>query len=524
MLPHKTYHLMKKRKASMQRYLTPLFFATTLAGCMLVGPNYQRPEIEAPNAYMYQPKDVAIEADIEWWKQYGDPVLDQLIIDALSDNKSVMIAAARVEQAAGVLTTQRAPLYPQVGYQGGAGRERFSEQGLPSSGTKNPDYAFQALVGASWELDLWGRIRRQTEAAQANLFATQEARRGVILTLVSAIALNYIELRSLDEQLDVSQRTLATYAEQLRLMELQFQHGRISQMNVEQAKTRYESAAVEIPRINRLIVERENIIAILLGKNPEHIPRGKSISTLSLPQVPPGMPSELLERRPDLLQAEQELIAANAQIGAVKALYYPSISLTALLGGVSKELGMLFAGSARTWSYGGTVTGPIFTAGTIEGQVVQAEAGQKAALLAYQLAIQSAFADVETALVARTELSTQVAAQERLVQALQNYAHFSQLLYEGGREPYSTVLQAEEQLFPAELNLVVVRAQLLSSVVGIYKAMGGGWVQQATDIADQAAGLQLDKVMRLEENAATVPEESLNANPETDKAVDDSAP
>ena len=278
-------------------------------------------------------------------------------------------------------------------------------------------------------------------------------------------------------------------------------------MNVEQAKTRYESAAVEIPKINRSIVERENAISILLGNNPEHIPRGKSISTLTLPEVPPGVPSELLERRPDLLQAEQLLVSANAQIGAAKALYYPSISLTTLLGGVSRDLGMLFAGSARAWSYGGTVTGPIFTAGSIEGQVVQAEAGQKAALLSYQLAIQSAFADVENALVARGELSTQVAAQERLVQALQNYAHLSQLLYEGGREPYSTVLQAEEQLFPAELNLVVVRSQLLASLVGIYKAMGGGWVQQATDMADHAARLRLDKVMRPEKQITDMKDE-----------------
>jgi len=507
----------------MRRYLPALLVTTSLTGCMLLGPNYQRPEIEAPNTYMYQPKDAAVEANIEWWKQYGDPVLDQLIIDALNDNKTVMIAAARVEQAAGVLTTQNATHYPQVGYQGGAARERFSEQGLPSSGAKNPDYAFHALAGASWELDLWGRLRRQTEAAEANLLATQEARRGVILTLVSAVALNYIELRSLDEQLDVAQRTLGSYAESLRLMELQFEHGRVSMLNVEQAKTRYESAAVEIPRLNRLIVERENIIAILIGRNPEHIPRGKSVSTLSLPEVPPGMPSELLERRPDLLQAEQQLIAANAQIGAAKALYYPSISLTALLGGVSKDLGMLFAGSARTWSYGGTVTGPIFTAGSIEGQVVQAEAGQKAALLTYQLAIQSAFADVENALVARTELSTQLAAQERLVKALQNYAHLSQLLYDGGREPYSTVLQAQEQLFPAELNLVVTRAQLLSSLVGIYKAMGGGWVQQATDMADHAARLRLDKVMmQPEEQATDIMVDSPKA--ETDAVVSEPAP
>jgi multidrug efflux system outer membrane protein len=452
----------------------------------MVGPNYEKPVVETPNAYLYEPKDVAAEANIAWWQQYGDPVLDQLITDALAENKSVKIAAARVEQAAGALTTQGSSLYPQVGYQGGAGRQRFSEEGQPSSGIKNPDNTYQILAGVSWELDLWGRIRRLTEAAQANLYATQEARRGVVLSLVSSVAFNYIQLRSLDEQLDISQRTLASYAESLRLMELQFQYGRVSLMNVEQAKTRYQTAAAAIPQIRQQIVERENAISILLGRNPGPIARGKNLSKLALPEVPPGLPSELLEQRPDLLAAEQQLIAANAQIGAAKALYYPSISLTAALGGVSTSLGQLFSGSARVWNYGGIVTGPIFTAGSIEGQVAQAEASHKAILLAYQQSIQNAFADVENALNSRTELAKQVDAQEKLVKAQQNYARLAQLLYDGGYAPYSTVLQAEEQLFPSELNLATIRGQQLASLVNIYKAMGGGWVANATDMADKA--------------------------------------
>lgn len=492
----------------MTRYIPALLASALLAGCM-VGPDYQRPVVETPEAFLYQPKDVAAEADIEWWKRFDDPVLDQLIDDALADNKTVKIAAARVEQAAGALTTQRAPLYPQVGYQGGAGRARFSEEGQPSTGIKNPDNSYQILAGASWELDLWGRIRRLTEAAQANLLATQEARRGVILSLVSSVALNYLELRSLDGQLEISQRTLDNYAESLRLMELQYKYGRVSQMNVEQAKTRYETAAATIPQIKRLIVERENAISILLGKNPQSIPRGKSIFALTLPQVPPGLPSELLERRPDLLVAEQQLVAANAQIGAAKAQYYPTITLTAALGTVSTGLGGLFSGPARVWSYAGAFTGPIFTAGSIEGQVVQAEASQKAALLAYQQAIQNAFADVENSLVARTELTSQLEAQDRLVTARRNYARLAQLLYDGGYEPYSTVLQAEEQLFPSELDLVTVRAGLLASLVNIYKAMGGGWVDTATSMADstQEPGQESSQ----EPSAATAGTESLKA-------------
>jgi multidrug efflux system outer membrane protein len=452
----------------------------------MVGPDYQRPTVEVPETFLYQPNDVAAEADLAWWKRFEDPVLDQLIDEALANNKSVKIAAARVDQAAGALTTTRAAMYPQIGYQGSGARQRFSEEGQPATGLKNPDNSFELLAGASWEIDFWGRIRRQTEAARANLLATEEARRGVILSLVSSMALNYLELRSLDGQLEVAERTLANYGESLRLMELQFKYGRVSLMNVEQARTRFQTAATEIPLLKRLIVERENAISILLGNNPHFIPRGKSIAELTMPEVPPGLPSELLERRPDLRQAEQNLIAANAQIGAAKALYYPSINLTALLGTVSTGLGGLFSGPARVWSYAGTFTGPIFTAGSIEGQVVQAEAGQEAALLAYQQAIQNAFADVENSLNARTELINEVAAQEKLVTAQSNYAHLARVLYDGGYEPYSTVLQAEEQLLPAELKLVQVKAQRLASLVNIYKAMGGGWVDNATSMADQA--------------------------------------
>jgi len=470
----------------MKRKWIALALLAALPGCAVVGPDYQRPEVETPAAYLYQDDKIAAEADLAWWNRFEDPVLDQLISDALANNKNVKIAAARVEQAAGAVQTTRSGLYPQVGYQGSGARQRISEEGKPSSGLKNPDNSFQLALSASWELDLWGRIRRQTEAAQANLFATQQARRGVVLSLVSSVALNYLDLRSLDGQLEVAHRTHASYAESLRLMELQYKFGRVSLMNVEQAKTRVESAAAEIPKLKRAIVERENALSILLGSNPTAIPRGKAIVQMTMPQVPAGLPSELLERRPDLLQAEQELIAANAQIGAAKALYYPDISLTALLGTVSTGLGGLFSGPARAWSYAGSFAGPIFTGGNIEGQVAQAEAGQKAALLTYQQAIQNAFADVETALNARTQLTEQVAAQQRLVASQSNYARLSRILYEGDYEPYSTVLQAEEQLFPAELQLVALRAQQLASLVDIYKAMGGGWVDTAEGMTEPA--------------------------------------
>lgn len=458
-----------------------LFIACgTLAGCM-VGPDYQRPPIDSPKTFLYEPKDVAATADLSWWKRFDDPVLDSLIADALANNRTVRIAAANVEQAAGVVTSVRSPLYPQLSYQGAGTRERFAEGNIVTlpSGISNPTNAFQLLAGASWELDLWGKVRRQTEAAQANLLATEDARKGVILTLVASVATTYLQLRGLDEQLVLAQKTLDSYRESLRLMELRFKYGRVSEMNVEQARARYETAAAQIPRIRRDIALLEDALSILLARNPGPIPRGKSVFALALPEVPPGVPSELLERRPDLLQAEQQMVAANAQIGAAKAQYFPTISLTGVLGTASTDLSNLFKGPARTWNFAGSVVGPIFTGGLIAGQVAQAEAAQKAALLSYEQAVQNAFADVSNALVTRSTLEEQVAAQAKLVAALRGYVRLAQLQFEGGRAPYSTVMQAQEQLFPAELDWAASRAQLCVSLVGIYKAMGGGWVDTA---------------------------------------------
>jgi len=461
-----------------------------LAGCMM-GPDYTKPKVDTPAAYIYEPKQTAETANTQWWKQFGDPVLDNLIADALANNKNVKIAAANVQQAAAVLTQTRAPLYPQVGYQGNAARTGLSQNTAfaptPSPGATSVPTAFNSytvLAGASWEIDLWGHVRRLTEAAQANLLATEQARRGVILSLVASVGISYLQLRGLDAQLEISKRTLGTYSESLKLFELRFKHGQISQMNVEQVRVQYETAAAQIPVIETQIAQFENAISVLLGRNPGTIPRGKTILTLGLPPVPSGLPSQLLERRPDLLQAEEQLIAANAQIGAAKALYFPTISLTGAFGFSSSQLDQLFTGPSQVWNYGGALVGPIFTGGAVSGQVAQATAGQQAALIAYQLAIQSAFADVENALVSRQKLAEQIAAQERLVKALQDYSRLAYLQFDGGYAPYTDVLQAEQQLFPAELNLAAARAQLFASVVRVYQVTGGGWVDIAQQTAD----------------------------------------
>jgi outer membrane protein, multidrug efflux system len=459
-----------------------------LAACT-VGPDYHRPDIESPGTFRFEPQQAAADADAEWWRHFGDPVLDALIAEALANNWNVRIAAANVEQAAGVLTTTRSPLFPQVGYSGVGGRTEFSSHATTdlASGIQNPTDVYQVLAGATWEIDLWGRIRRLTEAAQADLLATQEARRGVVLSLVATVATGYLQLRGLDEQLVMAERTQKAYAESLRVMELKFKYGRVSQMNVDQARARYQTAAAQIPRIRRDIAVLENGLSVLLGRSPGPIERGKSIFEITLPEVPAGVPSDLLQRRPDLLRAEQQLVAANAQIGAAQAQFFPTISLTGALGSASTELSDLFKGPAGTWSYAAQVAGPIFSGGAIYGQVEQAKAAQQAALYSYQLAIKNAFADVDNALVSRATLAEQVAAQEKLVEALRGYQHMAQLQYDVGRAPYATVLQAEEQLFPQELAWAASRADLCASLAGIYKAMGGGWVSRAESMTQPAA-------------------------------------
>jgi multidrug efflux system outer membrane protein len=318
-----------------------------------------------------------------------------------------------------------------------------------------------------------------TEAARAQVLASEEGRLGVVLSLVGGVANSHLQLRALDEQLLIATRTREAYAESVKLFELQFEYGVQSRMTVEQARTQYETAAAAVPQIESLIAQTENALSILLGRNPGPIQRGQSITTLALPEIPAGVPSQLLERRPDIRQAEQQLIAANAQIGAAKALYFPTISLTGALGVASSDLSSLFKAPDGAWSYQGSITGPIFTAGAIKGQVRETEAARKAAELGYASAIQRAFADVDNALVARAKLADQLGAQARLVLAARNYSELARLQFEGGVAPYMTVLQAEQALFPAELAEVQVRASLLTAIVDIYKAMGGGWVTDA---------------------------------------------
>lgn len=454
-----------------------------LTGCK-VGPNYHRPCLDIPTSYRFEPSDAQQTLNIPWWEQFDDSVLIELIEEALHYNDDIRIAAANVKQAIGFLMQTRSELFPQVGYSATATRERLSgiTNPLLQSFIENPSTTYEALGTASWEIDLWGRIRRLIESARADLFATIQARRNVIQSIVTSVANAYLQLRGFDEQLLIAKKTLETYQESLDYFEKQYSYGQTSKMTVAQAATQVESAAAVIPEIERQIILTENALSVLLGRNPGEITRGKSIIDIALPDVPVGIPSDILLNRPDILQREEELTSANALIGAARGLYFPNISLTGIYGNKSHQLDSLFTGPQRTWNYTGSIVGPLFTFGAIRGGVIQAEGDKESALYNYELAIKNAFAEVENALASREYYAQQLEAQGKLVKASQEYTYLANLQYKGGYSPYFVVLQAQEQLFPAELQWVQSRVSLITSLVAIYQSMGGGWIIYADKI------------------------------------------
>ena len=450
-----------------------------LNGCLL-GPNYERPAVDAPPAFRFAESDAKDLVNTAWWEQFQDPALNALIATALADNKDVKIAAARVEQFLGQFVTTRSQLFPQVAAGFDAQRQR-----VPLGSTQLPAGVgpvfnqFQTTLSASWEIDFFGKLRRQTEAARASLLASEEGRRATILTLVASVASSYVNLLSLDRQLDIAKSTAASRAASVNVFQLRFSGGEVSQMELAQSQSEYEASLATIPQIELQIAQQEDALSILLGHNPGNIARDRELDDLALPAVPAGLPSELLERRPDLRQAEQDLIAANALIGAARALYFPSISLTGLFGSASTRFSSLFTGPARVWSYAGAVTLPIFTAGGIGGQVKQAEAQQQQALFQYQKSIQVAFQEVADALVSLQKTREQLVVQGSQVDALRTYARLARLRFEGGYTSYIEVLDAERSLFNAQLTYAQTQGVVFTSTVSLYKAMGGGWVTDA---------------------------------------------
>jgi multidrug efflux system outer membrane protein len=465
-----------------------LFACVTLGGCLL-GPDYERPAIDTPPAFRFADPEAKEIVDTGWWEQFEDPALNALIADALAGNKDIKIAAARIEQFLGQLQTTRSQLFPQVGADAGAQRQRLpvGSSNLPV-GVGPVFNQYSATLSASWEIDVFGRLRRQTEAARAALLASEEGRRATILVLVASVASVYINLVSLDRQLEIAKATTESRAEAVNVFTLRFKYGEVSQMELAQSQSEYEASLATIPQLELQIAQQENSMSVLLGRNPESIARDRVLDKLVLPLVPAGLPSELLTRRPDLRQAEQNLIAANALIGAARALYFPSISLTGLLGTASGQFGNLFTGAARVWSYAGSVTVPIFTAGGIGGQVKQAEAQQEQALLEYERAIQVAFQEVADALISLQKTRVALAVQARQVDALSTYSRMARLRYEGGYTSYLEVLDSERSLFNAQLNYAQTQGVVFTSIVNLYKAMGGGWVAEAARMTGAGYG------------------------------------
>jgi multidrug efflux system outer membrane protein len=451
-----------------------------LGGCA-VGPDYRPPAIDAPNAFRFEDKDAKRLADAAWWEQFQDPVMNQLIGIALAENKDVKIAAARVEQFLGQLASTRAALFPQLGADFNGQRQRtnlFGGAPLPAGVPPIANF-YEAALSASWQIDVFGRLRRQTEAARADLLASEEGRRATILTLVSSVAQSYINLRNLDQQLEIAKETATSRAEYFRIFGLRFEGGTVSELELTQTKAQYEDALTRIPPIEIQIAQQEHALSILLGRNPGAIRRGRELGQLGIPAVPAGLPSELLTRRPDLRQAEQNLIAANALIGAARAQYFPSISLTGLFGSASSMLSDLFSGPAKIWSFAAAASMPIFTAGGIAGQVQQAEAVQQQALLQYQRAIQVAFQEVEDALVTLQKSRVQLEVQVSQVATLTTYARLSRIRYDNGYTSYIEVLDAERNLFAAQESQTQTQNTVYASLVNLYRAMGGGWVTEA---------------------------------------------
>ncbi len=490
----------------MKTHFIAALLAAGLAGCT-VGPNYVRPTVDTPPAWRIDYAKAADVANTRWWEQFGDPVLDELIDTALRNNRDLLVAAARVDQFIGGLTATGSQLYPQIGYGGDATRARASAVGQPPLPPgANPYFSLYSVsLGAAWQTDLFGRVRRQTEAAQAQVYGSEQGRRGVVLTLVAGVATSYIVLRSLDRQLEIAQLTANNLGESLRIFELRFKRGLIAKTELTQVRSQVQQALAAIPGFERAIAVQENQISILLGRNPGPIRRGKTIDALAAPEIPGDLPATLLLRRPDILQAEFNLVAANANIGATRALYYPNLSIQAALASTSTVFSSLLTGPAAAGLIGASLAGPIFTFGGIEGQVASAEAGERQALAFYQQAVLNAFRETDNALVGSQKGLEEFNVQRERVIALREFARLAKLRFDKGVSGYLEVLVAENELFAAEIASVSLQASRYAQLVSVYQAMGGGWVDIATDIAPKPQGRLSAATMPWSFGAAEMP-------------------
>jgi outer membrane protein, multidrug efflux system len=449
------------------------------SGCTL-GPDYVSPEVELPSQWRTNGDDVLQESEIVWWEQYGDPVITSLVRQAVSSNTDIQIATERVDEFAARVGIIRSEALPQVDAGAAASQSQFSRETGPIANRVSDLY--NASLNVGWEIDLWGRIRRAEESARADLLSVEENRRGVILTVVSSVVTGYINLRSLDEQLEVARRRLKGRAENVELFKLQLAQGVISELELAQVQSEYSRTATTIPSLERQVSQLENSISVLLGLPPGPIERGLELSELQMPQVPPTLPSDLLQQRPDLLAAEQELVSANARIGEAITNFYPRIALSGQLGYASDDLSNLSQSSASIYDLAFSVAAPLFTAGRLEGQLEAAEAVERGALASYIGTLLTALRESEDALVGRVKTIEEMQAQLQQLAALKKYEMLANDRYDNGYISYVEVLDAERSSFDSELDHVRLLASSLLTTVDVYKAFGGDWVTYADDI------------------------------------------
>jgi multidrug efflux system outer membrane protein len=462
------------------------FFASTgfgilllLGGCAL-GPSYKRPAVDSP-AQFRGPNTLTNQsfADLQWWTLYQDATLQALVHEALTNNYDVRIAITRVEQARAVANQARAEFLPSASYNGSINRGRNVAFGSPLPNNGRTQSSAALTLNAFWELDFWGRVRRLNESARAQFLASEEARRGVQVSLLSDVASAYFQLLELDNELEIAARTTNSFSESFRIFNRRLAGGTASALETSRAEAALEDASAALPAIRQRISNTENQLSILLGRNPGPIDRVRSILDQQVsPEIPTGLPSTLLERRPDIRETEQILHSATAQIGEAMADFFPKIGLTALAGKASPELSGFTLGTASLWGVGAEAAGPLFQGGRLVAHYQQTKAARDEARLRYGFTILNAFREVSDALVAREELAEILAHQSNQVNALAQAVKLSSERYVAGKASYYEVLEAQQQLFPAELNLARTRRDQLLAVVSLYKALGGGWEQE----------------------------------------------
>jgi multidrug efflux system outer membrane protein len=461
------------------KLLSAILLSTMLVGCM-VGPNYHRPPVQTPSSYRDLADNPQLQAqtasyaDLPWWQVFQDPKLQELVRMALKQNYDLQLATERINSARAELAVTRSSLFPQV-----SGNANFNggKENLQQS-----RYNFLTLTAdAAFQLDFFGRLRRANEAARAQLLATEDARQVVALTLVSDVANDYFTLLQLDLQLTITRETVKTQTDSVKLTQLRLDHGVATKLDVLQAQEVLDTANAAIPDLERQIAQEEDAISILLGNYPQDIARGIPLVEQTLPpEVPAGVPSSIIERRPDIREAEQILVAANADIGVARAQFFPQISLTGGGGGSfgrDSAFPSLYTTQLGIWSYGAQVSQPIFTGGALKGNLHLAESQQQQALIGYREAIQHAFGEVSDALIGYEKLHQVRTRQQDSVADLQETVRISTLRYKGGTTTYLEVLDGQRSLYGAELTLAAARGDEYRSLVQLYKALGGGWQQ-----------------------------------------------